>query len=172
MSNYEFRHSAGSFSFVLMRARLSWQKKTISKLLSPLTGQIKPDQIRMFRSSTSMSLKDFSPEALISANSWRWDKKVGEWKHGKRHRGKEKRNFGYKSRVWATLSMFFGKNKHWGSCFAQLNLYFLAFCNRLVAAISNFTERNSAQPAAGTFKEFSTERLTSFFVNKSEFTVS
>lgn len=36
-----------------------------------LTGQTKPDQIRMFRSSTSMSLKDRSPEALISASSWK-----------------------------------------------------------------------------------------------------
>lgn len=34
-----------------------------------LTGQIRPDQIRIFRSSTSISLNDFKPEALISASS-------------------------------------------------------------------------------------------------------
>ena len=34
-----------------------------------LTGQIRPDQIKIFRSSTSISLNDFKPEALISASS-------------------------------------------------------------------------------------------------------
>lgn len=37
-----------------------------------LTGTIKPCQVRIFDSSTWISLKDFSPDCLISFSSWNY----------------------------------------------------------------------------------------------------
>lgn len=67
MSYFEFHHfNLLDLLFFPARSSSGEIETTCSFIL---TGHTKPDQIRIFRSSTSISLNDFRPEALISASS-------------------------------------------------------------------------------------------------------